>query len=240
MDSLKNIMSDIRIFLYGGVRTLPLTIAGAMLILGLMTANYAILFFLVGFLLVTPIAASLINLLIDFSTDAFRVPRSDICDLRILYTTSNSSTALSSVSSMTQFSSLWVAMSAFFFGYLLTNAIELFKRPAIDHTLKITSSAAPDTSNKESNRRSQVMIAIASIVVATFAILSHRIFFSGCESKVGGMLTTGLFGVLGWGWYNALSKTGEDRLSDLFGIANRLLPPSAITNGPIACIPIRK
>jgi hypothetical protein len=27
-------------------------------------------------------------------------------------------------------------------------------------------------------------------------------------------------------------------LSDVFGIANRLLPPSAITNAPIACVPI--
>jgi fumarylacetoacetase len=30
----------------------------------------------------------------------------------------------------------------------------------------------------------------------------------------------------------------RNRLSDIFGIANRLLSPSAIENGPIACVPI--
>jgi hypothetical protein len=52
------------------------------------------------------------------------------------------------------------------------------------------------------------------------------------------IITTVTFVFLGNGWYKALSKVGEDRLSDLFGIANRLLPPSAINNAPIACIPV--
>jgi hypothetical protein len=61
MESLKGIISDIRVFLYGGVLTLPLTIAGTLSILGLFTANYAVLFFLVGFLILTPLAASILN-----------------------------------------------------------------------------------------------------------------------------------------------------------------------------------
>jgi hypothetical protein len=48
-----------------------------------------------------------------------------------------------------------------------------------------------------------------------------------------------IFGLLGVSWYKLLSMTGQDRLSDLFGIANRLLPPTAVANGPIACIPIK-
>jgi hypothetical protein len=55
---------------------------------------------------------------------------------------------------------------------------------------------------------------------------------------LGMILTTVLFIYAGHGWYKLLSKVGEDRLSDVFGIANRLLPPSAIVNGPIACVPI--
>jgi hypothetical protein len=42
---------------------------------------------------------------------------------------------------------------------------------------------------------------------------------------------------LGVSWYYALSSVGEDRLSDLFGIANRLLLPKVFRNGPIACLP---
>jgi hypothetical protein len=52
------------------------------------------------------------------------------------------------------------------------------------------------------------------------------------------ILTTIGFIFMGHGWYKALSKVGQDRLSDLFGIANRLLPPSAINNAPIACVPV--
>ena len=58
---LRDIISDIRVFLYGGIATLPLTIAGTLSILGLFTANYAILFFLLGFLILTPLSASIIN-----------------------------------------------------------------------------------------------------------------------------------------------------------------------------------
>ena len=61
MESLKDIISDIRVFMYGGVLTLPLTIAGTLSILGLFTANYAILFCLVGFLILTPITSSILN-----------------------------------------------------------------------------------------------------------------------------------------------------------------------------------
>jgi hypothetical protein len=51
------------------------------------------------------------------------------------------------------------------------------------------------------------------------------------------VLTCITFFTLGYSWYLLLSSVGEDRLSDLFGIANRLLPPAAIQNKPIACIP---
>jgi hypothetical protein len=52
------------------------------------------------------------------------------------------------------------------------------------------------------------------------------------------IVTILLFGYIGRSWYRLLASVGEDRLSDLFGIANRLLPPSAIENKPIACVPI--
>ena len=70
-------------------------------------------------------------------------------------------------------------------------------------------------------------------------------FKSGCEAKIGmipiGMIPTMIFFTfLGYMWYKAFSSIAQDKLSDLFGIANRLLPSSAITNAPMACIPIRK
>ena len=73
MESLKSIVSDIRVFLYGGIVTLPLTIAGTMMILGLFTANYAILFFLLGFLVLTPFAAAVLNSSLDYFFEVFSI-----------------------------------------------------------------------------------------------------------------------------------------------------------------------
>jgi uncharacterized membrane protein len=60
MDNLKDIIYDIKYFILGGFSTLPLCIAAISIILGLFTANYALLFFLAGFLILAPLSATLI------------------------------------------------------------------------------------------------------------------------------------------------------------------------------------
>ena len=62
-DSLKNIISDIRIFLNGGMNSLPMALAGTMLLIGLFTAHYAMLFFLIGFLIIVPFTSWGVNTL---------------------------------------------------------------------------------------------------------------------------------------------------------------------------------
>ena len=65
MSHIENFIRDIRFFMYGGMNSLPLTIGGTMLILGLFTANYAMLFYLLGFLIITPVKLWLYNILLD-------------------------------------------------------------------------------------------------------------------------------------------------------------------------------
>jgi hypothetical protein len=240
MESLRNIVSDIRIFLYGGLLTLPLTLAGTLSILGLFTANYAILFFLVGFLVLAPLAATILNfalgtLVAGTSFSLFKAKTSDVCRLVIPYSTTGapSGPAIDG----TVVSTPYTSMIAFFIGYILTNALELYNRQAEDATLTVQTSSASDINSKVTSRKSQALIAIMSTAVIAVIIFGMR-YSSGCESLLGLSLTSVLFGYMGYGWYKALSKVGQDRLSDLFGIANRLLPPSAITNAPIACVPV--
>ena len=239
MESLKDIISDIRVFMYGGVLTLPLTIAGTLSILGLFTANYAILFFLVGFLILTPITSSLLNwalgaIFVGKSFNPFRAKTSDICKLVIPYSTLKTPVGTSDESVV---SSSWVAMISFFIGYIFTNALQLYSRESEDTTIKVTSTSASDINTMVTNRKSQAIIAMASTIVFALVVLGFR-YYTGCESTLGMILTSFLFVFSGHGWYKLLSKVGQDRLSDLFGIANRLLPPSAINNAPIACVPI--
>ena len=241
MDSfnLRGIISDIRIFLYGGILTLPLTIAGTLSILGLFTANYAILFFLIGYLLLTPAVAFGLNTGLDAifsytSFNPFKAKFGDICKEVIPISQIPIGSAQADA---TVISSSWVAMVAFFIGYIFTNGLELYNRETPANTLTVTSTSASDLDKKVTNRRTQAIIAMISTIVFALIALGFR-YYSGCESMLGMILTTLIFVWAGHGWYKALSAIGEDRLSDLFGIASRLLPPSAINNAPIACIPV--
>jgi hypothetical protein len=239
MDSLRDIISDIRVFLYGGVQTLPLTIAGTLSVLGLFTANYAILFFLVGYLVLTPLTSTILNKTIgsfvsDKTYNPFKAKTGDVCKLVIPYTTLKSPVGTEDANVV---SSSWVAMISFFIGYIFTNALQLFNREAVDTTITVTSTSASDINSMVTNRKSQAVIAMVSTVIFALIVLGFR-FYSGCESTLGMILTSFIFVFIGNGWYQALSKVGQDRLSDLFGIANRLLPPSSINNSPVACIPV--
>ena len=246
MDSLKGVISDIHTFLYGGMSTLPLTIAGTMLILGLFTANYAILFFLIGYLIGVPIVSTLLNFIVGLIftpgvkynlfghifSNPFEGMDSDICQVVQTVGKNANSTGKPTI----QFASPWLSMVTFFLGYLLTNALKLYSMTTIDSSITVNSNG-PDVTNKVSNRKTQALISLISICVFAVAVIAFRMY-SSCDSAVSALLGAGAFGTAGYYWYQLLSMVGQDRLSDLFGIANRLLPPSAIENKPIACVPI--
>ena len=259
MTHLKNFINDIRNFMYGGMITLPATIAGTMMILGLFTANYAMLFFLLGFLIVTPVTSYILNdILFEFfgswiemsilyasslfqtkdkngesvktkMINHFKKPIADICGFKVPYKTS-----LNEIETEEKpiTSSIWVAMISFFIGYIFTNGIELYNKNSPDVLPVDTDS---NINFKVNNRKYQAIISMISIIIFGIIALVYRMYTS-CESKLSIVLSSPIFIWLGYGWYKLLSTPG-DRLSDLFGIANRLLSPNAILNEPIACIP---
>jgi len=230
MDTLKDVVSDIRIFLYGGMTTLPLTIAGTMLLLGLFTANYAMMFFLLGYLLLSPLSAVILNILLPPNTPFPDVPSR--CQLAY----HNQKTSSSVTTSKEPITTTWMSMVSFFLGYMVNNASQLISRESPDESLLVTSDGAI-INKKILNRKSQALMSLISIIVFTIVVIYFR-YSTGCDSFLGIILTLALSGTTGFAWYYTLSLIGQDRLSDLFGIANRLLPPSAIQNQPIACIPV--
>lgn len=80
------------------------------------------------------------------------------------------------------------------------------------------------------------VMSLLSLVVVSIAIFILR-YRTGCESMVGFIVALLGYGTAGYFWYYALSSVGQDRLSDLFGVANRLLAPGAIASGPVVCMP---
>lgn len=229
MDTLKDVVSDIRIFLYGGMTTLPLTIAGTMLIIGLFTANYAMMFFLLGYLLFSPLAAILINLLLPNNNPLPDIPSR--CQLAY-----HNQKLAGSAASGDYVTTVWMSMVSFFLGYMVNNASQLFSRESPDESLLVTSDGAI-INKKILNRKSQALMSFIAIIAFTVIVVYFR-YSTGCDTFFGIISTLALSGTMGFGWYYTLSLIGQDRLSDLFGIANRLLPPSAIQNQPIACLPV--
>lgn len=258
-DTLNAKIADLHVFLYGGLRSLPFAIGGTMLLLGLFTSNYAVLFFLIGLLIVAPFSTWVVNRGIPliwnsilyvcylvaylfnknttfakpmdfFDIPYFKTKVADVCKLIIPFSASSSSDY------ETVISSEWTAMTAFFIGYVVCNSLQLYNN-------NVTSSAAlsspddPDTKIKVNKRKSQAMFALVSIAIFALILIVFRMN-TGCEKGLAIILTGAGFGALGYYWYQLLSEVGQGRLSDIFGIANRLLAPSAIKNGPIACVPV--
>ena len=136
--NLFTIATDIQYFLVTGLKTLPLTIGGTLLIIGLTVANYSMLFFLVGYLLAVPIIALLFNILISM------IKSDDNPDWLksiwpILYSAKdkNVCNVISGVDGITKTDgfdntvSYWVAMTGFLLGYLITNAMTLYRKETL-------------------------------------------------------------------------------------------------------------
>jgi len=206
-DTLLALVDDFKVFFMTGIQTLPLSMAGTLLILGFGTANYPMLFFLVGMLLVAPLIPFLVNLFV--ADDTWKVAGCGVVPGLDNYVISQ-----------------WVVMVYFFLGYILNNAISLAQMQPTD---------AADT-EKATLRKSQCWMGVAVIVLCMVAFGVTRVW--GCEAWWRFGLTALLSAAGGWGWYALLNTSASGRLADLFGIANRLLSPSAFVNEPVGCVPI--
>jgi hypothetical protein len=87
-----------------------------------------------------------------------------------------------------------------------------------------------------SNRKSQAVVSIAIISIIILTILVYRIV-KGLDPIIAGLIGTAVLLGIGSGWYKLLASQTEGRLSDVFGIANRILKPMAMQDEPLACLP---
>ena len=237
MDAIKTTLftmaSDIRYFIYAGFQNLPLSIAGIMLTIGCLTANYGMLFFSVGYLVVFPALLYAFNQIpmMDLITNA------SACDL-IPSTDFGKETVRSNPG---QGIGYWIPMTFFFIGYIMTNAVFMYrtepKQPtnAKDSADTDESGKPIDVSKGLANRKSNAIMAM--VIISLLAIVAIAVRAASCEGGIAitiGVLGGGFGGV---GWYYFLQGIADQRISDLFGMANRLLVPHALSNQPYACLP---
>ena len=224
---LFSIVSDIKVFLYNGFQTLPLTMAGTLLLLGLFTANYAALFFLVGFLIITPLITMGINAIPIY--DSWKKHVSSVCTLVPPFPTSMDNKPNDYLLSF------WLSMGIFMFSYLISNAAALYLMPPTIPSMA-TEEFADNLRQKSLYRQSQMVISFVMLSIVTVLFLGVRVS-SGCDGFVGLIIGLLIFIPLGYGWFSMLSSGTNSRLSDLFGIANRLMSPKSMDD-PTICLPL--
>lgn len=231
--SLFNILSDLRDFLFAGVRAFPTAFAATALFLGLFTANYAMLFFLLGLLIITPVSNSVFNSIFGLALPAsLKGSGKAICNL----TLPEGAAAGSYMQDQPgQFISNWMALTVFILGYLMTNAIAIYQFP-VQYPANASDDTKKQTDEKVMLRRSKALTAMLILAAVGISLLVLR-WMTSCDGLFSIGAAALIHGGAAIGWFHLLSTTGQNRLSDLFGIANRLLSPFALVNEPIACLP---
>lgn len=232
--NLFTIASDLQYFLLTGIETLPLTLGGTLLLIGLFSANYPMIFFLVGYLVAVPLITFLFNF--AGSTAGITTPfawggkDSDVCNVITRYGT----IGVGRVSN-DMLVSYWMTMVSFFVGYIFGNGFSLYfhEAPNIPDAQDATSGAV--LAEQLSRRKSYTLTSMILITILFAGIIWYRSVYA-CDGLVSIVLSH-LFVGFGWLWYFWLAEIADDRFSDLFGIANRLLHASALTNMPYACLP---
>jgi hypothetical protein len=234
--NLFTIASDIKYFLLSGYQALPFVIGGTFSILGLYTAQLAMLFFLVGYLFIIPLLTLVLNfganIVIPSTWKQKDVPwllssDNDICNMLSIPNEPGQET-------MKTILTPWLSMVTFFLGYIGMNAYSILQKP-VEYPLKADAATKKATDNKAMLRRTQATVGLIVTAALAVFILIMRTFVTGCDSIVGGILSLGSV-ALGASWYVILSLGNDDRLSDLFGIANRLMTTSALNDAPYACL----
>jgi len=236
--NLFTIASDLKYFLISGYQALPFVIGGTFTVLGLYTAQYAMLFFLLGYLIIAPLLAIVFNFLASIIIPSQWTPKmvpwllstnSDICNMLSIPQDSEGGG-----SSLKTIITPWLAMVAFFLGYMGMNAVSILRKP-VEYPPKADEATKKATDQKTMLRRSQTLVGLIVTVLLGVLILIMRVAFTECDTVVGGILSLS-FVFLGFAWYYLLSVVGDDRLSDVYGIANRLMTSSALGDAPYACL----
>lgn len=215
-----------------GFRSLPVLLGGSILFMGLVQGNFNLLFFFTGMFILAPTMSVVLNAAIEFlfslmgswapPASLWQVPAAN-AEACSIFTYGNSSELVT----MTVVPSTWFTIMAFFFSYLFSNALKLYKLQE--------SSEAPKAAVKA--RKSQAVIAMVLTIAIGIPTFILR-YATSCETGFGLLVSLAAGGFLGYSWYEFMNSCGFGRLDDIFGISNRILPLQSYEDSdPTVCIP---
>jgi len=208
--------------LEGSFRALPVLLFGWALFVGSTTGNIGLLVLALGHATVAPLATWILHLLASLTGDwgkaNLTVPATTTCNIL-------PGSAAIPGDRVYSIPSYWLAHVAFFFGFLISNAVFVGNMPAAE--------SAP--ADKVERRKSQAELVKYLSIGIFLAFLVIRMGVMKCETWPGLILGTLVFYFIGQGWFE-FAKACSARDSDVFGIVQGILPPSATEEPPMTCV----
>lgn len=217
------VLESVRQMILYAFMSLPLMLITFLGFMSLALGNVGMIILFLGHIFIVPLATYILHMasvILPESVSSIQlkfVPSKDICNFIPNYPSTSSS--------INAFPSFWVAHFLFFMGYFLQNAQNLI--------VKSAESGAPK--ERVQLRQSQGRIAMTIGIFATLAILYARYKLTGCETILGMVVAALVMVPIGVGWYQMATLAGA-RDGDIFGIAGRIMPLSALAPPPMTCL----
>jgi hypothetical protein len=237
MSFLGELACSIRNMTSQSFRSLPVLLAGSILVLGLAQGNFNLLFFFTGMFIITPLATVLLNLAVGLLFTIWPFKNIDKLFWQSEYANAEQCTLFATPSKGQEFNpptggvvvpAYWMTIMAFFFSYLYFNADNLYNKPAEPNAPKRAVIA----------RQSQSMISMFVLVITAVLFTFFR-YSTSCDTGLGIFVSWILGYYLAFGWYSFMKSCGLGRLDDLFGINNQLLPKQSYQEeDPKVCVPM--
>lgn len=161
--------------------------------------------------ILTSLYFSIINFIRLFFLNNEAVVKSDICAI------------IPSNDPVPRIPSLFTAHVSFFFGFLLANAIYLYK---------YTNEDTKGIETQVKNRKTRAATSIGLLILIFLFIMIVRINTTQCESLSGIVFTSFIFGGLGNLWYKVGEVCGL-QLTDIFGVSQSII--STRSHAPVVC-----
>lgn len=214
----------IREFIIHGFRILPIVLGSFAFIIGVGHANMAYFFLSVGIALIVPIVNMISNGIFG-KIFSYGVPEALY---KIKAQPASGCSVFGEFANTGDTVSYWLAALVFFVSYMFINAFNLYNRPAQPN--------APE--NKVDARKTQAAMAMAIILLFGIGMLLYRFFTTTCETVLGLPVSFAVFIPLAYYWYSLLVSCSGDRLTDLFGVVNRIMVEPKNSGPGAVCLPI--
>ena len=121
--------------------------------------------------------------------------------------------------------SYWMAQIFFFFSFMISNALFIYMKNPEENADK----------EKVDRRKAQAITSLIVSIITLFTFVGLRKTFVGCETWAGIAVAFLTMGSVGYGWY-FLARLCSARDADIFGIVQKILPPSARDPPPMTCV----